>query len=183
MFGVCCLKVTMATIVGCCIGCFALFNFASPVVLYCVIFLWKVTVTTQVALSHPVFLGGGWASKLCHGVCELLCIIGSCAAQTRCCFALALLHKLAWSVAHPAAVKPQTTVTLAKKHRHLSLLLSSSPRFTAPLCAALFARLNSLWVFCFTFWPIKQPSSCRGVQKQVFVGLYFFNSGKRNSNV
>lgn len=40
--------------------------------------------------------------------------MGFCATQTWCFFALALVHKLAWSVVHPAAIKPQTTVTLAK---------------------------------------------------------------------
>lgn len=89
---------------------FCPFQLCSPVILYCVIFLWKFTLTTHVALSIPVFLKGVGFKVVSW--CELLYIMGFCAAQTRCFFALALVHKLAWRVVHPAAIKPQTTVTL-----------------------------------------------------------------------
>lgn len=153
MFGVCCKKVTMATIDGCCIGCFALFNFASPVVLYCVIFLWKFTLTTHVPLSHPVFLKGVGFKVVSW--CELLCIMGFCAAQTRCFFALALVHKLAWRVVHPAAVKPQTTVTLAKSTTTFLCFCLHPSDLLPP-----FVLLSSQdWILCSFFVLHFDPSS------------------------
>lgn len=165
MFGVCCLKVTMATI-DCCIGCSALLNFASPVVLLLCNF------SNLFCAFTSCFSGGGGAWCVWTALhCGFLCCSDA--------VPLALVHKLVWRGVHPAALKPQTTVTLSESTVTFLCFCLHPSDLLLP-----FVLLSLLcWVFCFTCWPVKQPLRYQGVGSIfVFVGPYFFNSRKRNRN-